>query len=93
MHRLLNKYFGGLFHKINLGHFESKFIDLDFEAMDDNDALKIVLLYFTDIVLNRKKDNCQTNLSLLNEVDEIDHFQNHLWGRFLWETIYKSLNY
>ncbi|GAY65212.1 hypothetical protein CUMW_239430 [Citrus unshiu] len=40
MHRLLKKYFAGRFHEINLGQFEQRFVDLDFRAMDDTNALK-----------------------------------------------------
>ena len=48
---------------------------LDFRAMDDTDALKIALFHFADRVLNGRKDHCQINFNLLNEVDDIDHFR------------------
>lgn len=84
-------YFGGLFWKINLGQYESRFTDLYFEAIDDTNAVKITLFYFTDQVLNERKEQYQINLSLLKEVDDIDHFQSYPWGCILWETIYDSL--
>lgn len=49
-------------------------MDLDFEAMDDNDALKITLFYFVNRILNRRKEHCRINFKLLNEVNEINHF-------------------
>ena len=55
MHRLLNTYFDRLFHNINLKQFDALFEELDFEAMDDIDALKTVLFYFADRVLNGRK--------------------------------------
>ena len=67
-------------------------MDLDFEAMDDNDALKITLFYFVNRILNRRKKHCRINFKLLNEVNEINHFWNCLWGHLSWETIYKSLD-
>ncbi|GAY35510.1 hypothetical protein CUMW_278510 [Citrus unshiu] len=92
VHRLLNTYFDSLFHNINLKQFDALFEELNFEAMDDIDALKIVLIYFADRVLNGRKGHCQINFSWLNEVDDIDHFRNCPWGRLSWETVYESLN-
>ena len=79
MHRLLKKYFAGKFREINVGQFEQIFMDLDFKAMDDIDVLKIALFYFADRVLNRRKDHCQINFNLLNEVDDINHFRSRLF--------------
>ena len=81
MHRLLKKYFVGKFREINLDQFEQRFMNLDFRVMDDTDALKIVLFYFADRVLNGRKDHCQINFNLLNEVDDINHLRSRLWGR------------
>ena len=92
MHRLLKKYFAAKYRDINLGQFEQRFMNLDFKAMHDTDALKIAMFYFADRVLNRRKDHYQINFNLLNEVDDINHFQSHLWGRLSWETIYESLD-
>ncbi|GAY31825.1 hypothetical protein CUMW_272370 [Citrus unshiu] len=91
VHRLLNMYFDGLFRNINLKQFDALFEKLDFEAMDDIDALKIVLFYFADRDLNGRKDHCQINFSWLNEVDNIEH-RNRPWGRLSWETVCKSLD-
>ncbi|GAY62287.1 hypothetical protein CUMW_216610, partial [Citrus unshiu] len=74
VHRLLITYFNGLSRNINLKRFDVLFEELDFEAMDDIDALKIALFYFADRVLNGRKGHCQINFSLHNEVDDIDHF-------------------
>ena len=41
VHRLLNTYFDGLFRNINLKKFDALFEELNFEAMDDINALKI----------------------------------------------------
>ena len=92
VHRLLNTYFDCLFRNINLKRFDVLFEELDFEAMDDIDALKIGLFYFADRVLNGRKGHCQINLSLLNEVDDIDHFRYCPWGHLSQEIIYDSLN-
>ena len=81
MHRLLKKYFVGRFREINLDQVEQRFMDLDFRAMHDTDALKIALFYFADRVLNERKDHYQINFNLLNEVDDINHFRSRLWGR------------
>lgn len=49
-------------------------MDLDFEAMDDNNTLKITLFYFVNRILNGRKKYFRINFKLLNEVDEINHF-------------------
>ena len=91
-HRLLNKYFGGRIRDINLGQFEEIFMNLRFKTMNDIDALKIAMFYFADRVLHGRKDHCQINFNLLNEVDDINHFRSIPWGRLSWETIYKSID-
>ena len=73
-HTLLKTYFGGLFRNINLKQFDALFEKLNFEAMDDIDALKIALFYFVDRVLNGRKGHYQINFSWLNEVDNINYF-------------------
>ena len=55
MHRLLKKYFGGRNRDINPGQFEQTFMKFDFKTMDNTDALKIVMFYFADRVLNGRK--------------------------------------
>ena len=92
MHKLLKKYFGGKNHDINLRQFEQRFMNLDFKTMDDTDALKIAMFYFANRVLNGRKDHCQINFNLLNEVDDINHFRNCPWGRLSWETIYEGID-
>ncbi|KDO39422.1 hypothetical protein CISIN_1g036576mg, partial [Citrus sinensis] len=92
IHRLLKKYFVGMFREINLGQFEQRFMDLNFRAMDDTKALKIALFSFVDRAINGRKDHCQINFNLLNEVDDINHFRSRPWGRLSWETIYESLD-
>ena len=91
-HRLLNKYFGGRNHDLNLGQFEKRFMNLDFKTIDDTDALRIAMFYFADRVLHGRNDHCQINFNLLNEVDDINHFRSIPWGRLSWETIYKSID-
>ena len=81
-----------MFRNINLKQFDALFEELDFEAMDDIDALKIALFYFMDKVLNGRKGHCQINFSWLNEVDDIEYFWKRPWGRLSWEMIYKSLD-
>ena len=63
---LLNKYFDDLFRKMNLAQFESRFMDLDFEVMEDIHVLKIALFNFVYKVLNGRTENCQINFSLFN---------------------------
>lgn len=58
MHRLLNKYFDNLFNNMNHAQFDSIFEDLDFEAMDETNALRIALYYFVNKVLNGRKYHC-----------------------------------
>lgn len=77
---------------MNLDELEERFADLDFEAIDDTDVLRIVLYYFADGELNERKYHCQINILLLNKVDEIDHFRNRQWGRLSWKTIYNSID-
>ncbi|KAH9743721.1 AUGMIN subunit 6 [Citrus sinensis] len=80
-HRLLKTYFGGdLFRNITVKQFDALFEKLNFQAMDDIDALKTALFYFADIVLNGRKGHCQINFDWLNEVDDINYFRNRPLG-------------
>lgn len=60
----------------NLKELDEKFENLNFNDMDDFDAVKIVLYYFTDRVLDRwkdgRKDERRLNLLLLNNVDDLE---------------------
>lgn len=44
--------------------------------MDDVEVLKIALYYFIDRILNKRKDECVTNKSLLNKVDNLEYFRS-----------------
>ncbi|XP_052300032.1 uncharacterized protein LOC107177970 [Citrus sinensis] len=90
--RLWKTYFGGVHRKINVKEFDALFKELKFEEMDDMDSLKIALFYFADRVLNVRKNHCQINFDWLNEVDDIQYFQNRPWGRVSWEMVYDSLD-
>ena len=90
--RLRNTYFGGVRRKINVNEFDAVFKELKFEEMDDMDALKIVLFYFADRVLNARKNHCQINFDLLDQVDDIQYFRNRPWGLLSWEMMYESLD-
>ena len=93
--RLRKTYFGGVHHKINVKEFDALFKELKFEEMDDMDdmdALKIALFYFTDRVLNARKNHCQINFDWLDQVDDIQYFQKRPWGLLSWEMIYESLD-
>lgn len=76
MYRLLHKYFDGRLCNSNLDIFDSRFEDLVFQAIADIDALKITLYYSTEKALNGRKYHYQVNFSLLDNVDDIDHFRN-----------------
>ncbi|GAY59143.1 hypothetical protein CUMW_192300 [Citrus unshiu] len=92
-YELLKMCFGGdLFRNINLKQFDALFEKLNFEAMDDINTLKITLFYFVDRVLNGRNSHCQINFDWLNEVDDINYFQNRPWGHLSWETIYDNLD-
>ncbi|GAY69413.1 hypothetical protein CUMW_271770, partial [Citrus unshiu] len=78
--------------KINLKEFDALFKKLKFEEMDDMDALKIVLFYFADRVLNARKNHCQINFNWRNKFDDIEYFRNHPWGLVSWEMVYESLD-
>ncbi|KDO37098.1 hypothetical protein CISIN_1g039185mg [Citrus sinensis] len=90
--RLRNTYFGGVHRKINLKEFDALFKKLKFEAMDDMDALNIALFYFSDRVINARKNHYQINFDWLNEIDDIQYFRNRPWGLLSWEIIYESLD-
>lgn len=52
------------------------FEDLNFNDMDNIDALQIVLYYFANRVLNGRKDQRTPNSLLLYNVDDLDYFRN-----------------
>ncbi|XP_024033147.1 uncharacterized protein LOC112095447 [Citrus clementina] len=90
--RLRNTYFGGVHRKINVKQFDAVFKELNFEEIDDMDALKIALFYFADRVLNARKNHCQINFDWLDQVDDIQYFRKRPWGLLSWEMIYESLD-
>lgn len=57
------------------------FEDLNFNDMDNIDALQIVLYYFADRVLNGRKDQRTLNSLLLHNIDNLEYFKCLLWGR------------
>ena len=91
-HRVRNKYFDCRFKDLNLKQLDARFAALNFCTMDDTDALKISLYYFTNRVLNERKDHSQSDFRLMNYVDDIDHFRSCPCGRLSWQTVYDSLN-
>ena len=90
-HRLRDLYFEGDLGA-NLKEFDAKFEDLNFNDMDDVDALKIVLYYFADRVLNGRKDERKLNSMLLYEVDHLEYFRSLPWGCSSWQTVYDSFD-
>lgn len=84
-------YFDGSIRE-NFKELDENFEDLKFKDMDNTDALKIVLYYFADRVLNRSKDERKLNPSLLNNVDDLQYFRILLWGLESWNIVYDSLD-
>lgn len=77
--RVVNKYFSGRFKDMNLKQLDARFIALNFRAIDDIDALKIALYYFTNRVLNGRNDHSQVDSHLMNYVEDMDHFRSCPW--------------
>lgn len=79
-HRLRDLYFNGNLG-VNLKQFDARLKDLNFDDMDDVDALKVTLYYFADRVLNGRKDERKPNSLLLNDVDDLEYLRSLPWGR------------
>lgn len=79
-HRLRDLYFDGNL-EVNLKQFDARLKDLNFDDMDDVDALKVTLYYFADRVLNGRKDERKPNSLLLNDVDDLEYLRSLPWGR------------
>ena len=90
-HRLRDLYFDGDLGA-TLKEFDVRFEALNFNDVDDVDALKIALYYFADRVLNGRKDERKPNSKLLYEVDDLEYFKSLPWGRSSWQTVYDSLD-
>ncbi|KAH9671507.1 hypothetical protein KPL70_017399 [Citrus sinensis] len=90
-HRLRDLYFDGDLGA-TLKEFDARFEALNFNDVDDVDALKIALYYFADRVLNGRKDERKPNSKLLYEVDDLEYFRSLPWGRSSWQTVYDSLD-
>ena len=90
-HRLRDLYFDGDLGA-TLKEFDARFEALNFNDVDDVDALKIALYYFADRVLNGRKDERKPNSNLLYEVDDLEYFRSLPWGRSSWQTVYDSLD-
>lgn len=79
-HRLRDLYFDGNL-EVNLKQFDARLKDLNFDDMDDVDALKVTLYYFADRVLNGRKDERKPNSLLLNDFDDLEYLRSLPWGR------------
>ena len=66
--------------RVNLKQFDENFEDLNFNDIDDFDALLNALYYFTDRVLNGRKNERKLNSSLLKNVDNLVYFRSLQWG-------------
>ena len=83
-HRLRDLYFDGDIGA-KLKQFDARFEDLNFNNMEDVNALKITLYYFADRVLNGRKDEHKPNSVLLNKFDDLDYFRSLPWGCSSWQ--------
>lgn len=63
---------------------------MNFKDINDVNTLKIALYYFTDRVLNGRKDEYIPNPLLLNNVDELECFRS--LSCLSWGTVYESLD-
>lgn len=79
-HRLRDLYFDGNLG-VNLKQFDARLKDLNFDDMDDVDALKVTLYNFADRVFNGRKDERKPNSLLLNDVDDLEYLRSLPWGR------------
>lgn len=62
--------------RANLKELDENFEDLNFNDMDNIDALKIALYYFANRVFNGRKDRRTLNSLLLNNIDDLEYFKS-----------------
>lgn len=59
--------------------------------MDDTDALRITLFYFTDRVLCARPFERRITKEIMHVVNYLDYFNNFSWGTYTWKILYKQM--
>ena len=63
------------------------------ECKNEDEALKMVLVYFTKGVLIRAKSNVAVNLEYFELVNDMDKFNNYSWGAISFEQLQDNLSF
>ena len=67
--------------RANLKELDENFEDLNFNDMDNIDALKTALYYFANRVFNGRKYRRTLNSLLLNNIDDLEYFKSFPYRR------------
>ena len=89
-HRLLHKYFGSA-DRIKLEQFQVVYHNLLNEDADDDDVVKLSLIYFLEFVLLGRDKRRLIHPFYMQLVDQLELFNTYPWGVVSYAYTYESL--
>ena len=66
--------------------------DTNFSVMDDQDALKIALVFFVERFLMGRDTRGRVDPFVMQLVNDLEAFNRYCWGTVSWELTYKYLS-
>lgn len=89
--RLLHQYFEGRM-RFKLREVDHIYAQLDFNQIDDTDAVKLSLYYLVDRCLLARPGHYHADIWLLRIVDDLTAFNQYPWGTIVWRYTYRSVS-
>ncbi|XP_038891634.1 uncharacterized protein LOC120081026 [Benincasa hispida] len=89
---LFTRYFGNrsILDAFHLNLLEEEYKKLVFE--NDNDAVKITLVYYTEVaMIGKNKQKNVVDGTLFDDVEDIDYYNNLDWGTIIWQRTLDAL--
>lgn len=87
--RLRREYFKDVVD-LRLEEFEQEYKKIVFA--NDDDAVKVSLIYYTEIVMmGKNKGKSNVDKDLYGQVEDLDYFNNMDWGTTIWQRTLKGL--
>ncbi|XP_038895909.1 uncharacterized protein LOC120084079 [Benincasa hispida] len=91
-YELAIKYFGNRVKKdtLHLRELKEKYKDLEFE--NDDDAVKISLVYYTEVaMMGKNKQKNAVDLKRFKDVQSLEYYNSIDWGTIIWERTLDAL--
>ncbi|GJZ35491.1 phospholipase-like protein, partial [Tanacetum coccineum] len=76
---------------ITVHHLKEAFDGDEWHNIDDVDVVHLCLVMFVEFVLLGREPKNNTHVHLLALVEDLDTFNQFLWGSYTWSALYKSI--